>query len=45
MDLNKRYDAENDLNNNIMNISIKDKKNKYDKEKIDNNLNLFKRIV
>ena len=45
MDLNKRYDAENDLNNNIMNISIKDKKNKYDKEKINNNLNLFKRIV
>ena len=37
MDLNKRYDAENDLNNNIMNISIKDKKNKYDKEKINNN--------
>ena len=45
MDLNKRYDAENDLNNNIMNISIKDKKNKFDKEKINNNLNLFKRIV
>ena len=45
MDLNKRYDAENDLNNNIMNISIKDKKNKYDKEKNNNNLNLFKRIV
>ena len=45
MDLNKRYDAENDLNNNIMNISIKDKKNKHDKEKINNNLNLFKRIV
>ena len=45
MDLNKRYDAENDLNTNLMNLSIKNKKNKYEEEKLNNNLNLFKRIV
>ena len=37
MDLNKRYDAENDLNTNLMNLSIKNKKNKYEEEKLNNN--------